>query len=109
MLDRWDACSGPPLPHYLMTLHSSQSLYSVRRYSSCILRHLRYSSPQGCKISSDERLEARSSRTKVSWSAPHLRSEEHTSELQSRQYLVCRLLLEKKHNPSVSPTAVNVH
>src|SRR5438445_4437845 len=32
------------------------------------------------------------------------RSEEHTSELQSRQYLVCRLLLEKKKNrpPSVS-------
>src|SRR3712207_7621308 len=28
--------------------------------------------------------------------APPLRSEEHTSELQSRQYLVCRLLLEKK-------------
>src|SRR3712207_9010252 len=26
----------------------------------------------------------------------HMRSEEHTSELQSRQYLVCRLLLEKK-------------
>src|SRR3712207_8268584 len=26
------------------------------------------------------------------------RSEEHTSELQSRQYLECRLLLEKKHN-----------
>src|SRR5258707_9222539 len=44
------------------------------------------------------------------------RSEEHTSELQSRQYLVCRLLLEKKNNkksksrenkygasPSISP------
>src|SRR3712207_7496910 len=28
--------------------------------------------------------------------APPTRSEEHTSELQSRQYLVCRLLLEKK-------------
>src|SRR5258707_11136778 len=27
---------------------------------------------------------------------PVMRSEEHTSELQSRQYLVCRLLLEKK-------------
>src|SRR3712207_8095718 len=27
----------------------------------------------------------------------HQRSEEHTSELQSRQYLVCRLLLEKKN------------
>src|SRR3712207_8895949 len=29
-------------------------------------------------------------------SCPVTRSEEHTSELQSRQYLVCRLLLEKK-------------
>src|SRR3712207_8033739 len=29
-------------------------------------------------------------------SRPSARSEEHTSELQSRQYLVCRLLLEKK-------------
>src|SRR3712207_6861250 len=29
------------------------------------------------------------------------RSEEHTSELQSRQYLVCRLLLEKKNNISL--------
>src|SRR5438445_3524941 len=28
---------------------------------------------------------------------PRSRSEEHTSELQSRQYLVCRLLLEKKN------------
>src|SRR3712207_8810415 len=30
-----------------------------------------------------------------------LRSEEHTSELQSRQYLVCRLLLEKKKNKHI--------
>src|SRR3712207_8417213 len=30
------------------------------------------------------------------------RSEEHTSELQSRQYLVCRLLLEKKKNKCTS-------
>src|SRR3712207_8323352 len=29
------------------------------------------------------------------------RSEEHTSELQSRQYLVCRLLLEKKKNLNI--------
>src|SRR5947209_16151062 len=32
----------------------------------------------------------------VTIGATHVRSEEHTSELQSRQYLVCRLLLEKK-------------
>src|SRR5947209_15678565 len=31
------------------------------------------------------------------------RSEEHTSELQSRQYLVCRLLLEKKKDKSSTP------
>src|SRR3712207_7709541 len=32
----------------------------------------------------------------------HGRSEEHTSELQSRQYLVCRLLLEKKKTLNIS-------
>src|SRR3712207_8703618 len=32
---------------------------------------------------------------------PQGRSEEHTSELQSRQYLVCRLLLEKKKKEEV--------
>src|SRR3712207_8503455 len=38
------------------------------------------------------------------------RSEEHTSELQSRQYLVCRLLLEKKKTiRSVIPCALNVY
>src|SRR3712207_7784082 len=31
------------------------------------------------------------------------RSEEHTSELQSRQYLVCRLLLEKKKKKILGP------
>src|SRR3712207_7457647 len=39
-----------------------------------------------------------------------VRSEEHTSELQSRQYLVCRLLLEKKKKTSMfyspSPTVL---
>src|SRR3712207_7280868 len=33
------------------------------------------------------------------------RSEEHTSELQSRQYLVCRLLLEKKKQTSLQRSA----
>src|SRR5687768_17891606 len=38
---------------------------------------------------------------------PHLdrRSEEHTSELQSRLHLVCRLLLEKKKKPNQNYTA----
>src|SRR5690349_22528668 len=43
------------------------------------------------------------------WSAISSRSEEHTSELQSRRELVCRLLLEKK-NPEVrKPPAPRYH
>src|SRR5947209_14891541 len=39
-------------------------------------------------------------------SAEVTRSEEHTSELQSRQYLVCRLLLEKKKKTKAETTEV---
>src|SRR5687767_15928066 len=46
---------------------------------------------------SGSRVSARSRRTPG-------RSEEHTSELQSLAYLVCRLLLEKKKNKSIQPT-----
>src|SRR3712207_7360078 len=45
-------------------------------------------SPEGVLVAEEQRLLKR------------LRSEEHTSELQSRQYLVCRLLLEKKKKTS---------
>src|SRR3712207_8899344 len=45
-------------------------------------------------------------RRSSSWSSTSrrrtVRSEEHTSELQSRQYLVCRLLLEKKTRSTAS-------
>src|SRR3712207_7690176 len=52
--------------------------------------------PRGAQRSANRKLpefEARIQRYRRS------RSEEHTSELQSRQYLVCRLLLEKKKTP----------
>src|SRR5262245_62815636 len=38
-----------------------------------------------------------------------LRSEEHTSELQSLRHLVCRLLLEKKNNNNHVPHSDNPH
>src|SRR3712207_8061031 len=38
-----------------------------------------------------------------------LRSEEHTSELQSRQYLVCRLLLEKKKQKTYENTTTHLY
>src|SRR3712207_8297095 len=40
--------------------------------------------------------------------ATALRSEEHTSELQSRQYLVCRLLLEKKKKLPTYPRSLTI-
>src|SRR5229473_7926240 len=38
---------------------------------------------------------------------PHRRSEEHTSELQSLAYLVCRLLLEKKNRNIIATRKLN--
>src|SRR3712207_7211576 len=48
--------------------------------------------------------------TRNEWRVTRKRSEEHTSELQSRQYLVCRLLLEKKkkQQPKIIRTALTL-
>src|SRR3712207_7824809 len=48
-------------------------------------------------------------RAHVPTSQPLERSEEHTSELQSRQYLVCRLLLEKKNKEQRQPESTFNH
>src|SRR5438874_3842492 len=56
----------------------------------------------------EQREEARA-RQSARRDAPHqLRSEEHTSELQSRRDLVCRLLLEKKKTPQSGTCAGSV-
>src|SRR3712207_6967466 len=47
----------------------------------------------------DARRALRTEHLRADVALDQLRSEEHTSELQSRQYLVCRLLLEKKNHP----------
>src|SRR2546429_5201669 len=55
------------------------------------------SRPKTSVSESSERSKLESSRSiQVSTNARGMRSEEHTSELQSRLHLVCRLLLEKK-------------
>src|SRR3989449_7569049 len=58
------------------------------------LRLIFFHRPYRCSISRLQLCSVRSSAT---------RSEEHTSELQSRLHLVCRLLLEKKKNEQLSP------
>src|SRR3712207_8002701 len=49
-------------------------------------------------LTSSERLRRERGRLASHLADTFTRSEEHTSELQSRQYLVCRLLLEKKNS-----------
>src|SRR3712207_8740536 len=52
--------------------------------------------PDACLVSRHSALSRAAERQAEATVAKVARSEEHTSELQSRQYLVCRLLLEKK-------------
>src|SRR3712207_9010952 len=87
---------------YTLSLHDALPILSSPTASSW-----RTSCSRGLRLSiscrspasrSRRRPSKRSSSTTSSNGMSVSRSEEHTSELQSRQYLVCRLLLEKKKN-----------
>src|SRR3712207_9459013 len=84
---------------YTLSLHDALPISSseIRMFASRLRRSMRMRSPV--------RTSARPPPAAASGDALRMdgepevpRSEEHTSELQSRQYLVCRLLLEKKKN-----------
>src|SRR5438445_9385069 len=68
--------------------------------SPCSLR----SSPESCSRTPALAPSVACTSTRMMAVPAAARSEEHTSELQSRQYLVCRLLLEKKKNESLKLT-----
>src|SRR3712207_8985502 len=73
---------------YTLSLHDALPIFSSSRRISA-----------RCSISSMGEPKPLGLGAGLAWPAPFIcaeRSEEHTSELQSRQYLVCRLLLEKK-------------
>src|SRR3712207_8276759 len=86
---------------YTLSLHDA--LPDLTRTST------RWSSraPSRCAGRPSRRASTRSSARPASTGARRGRSEEHTSELQSRQYLVCRLLLENKKQAN-RPNAVFV-
>src|SRR3712207_9475133 len=80
---------------YTLSLHDALPISSTTRPSrpAGTARSMKAS---GSRSTSSRARRAR--RLRTSRRSDHLiRSEEHTSELQSRQYLVCRLLLEKKN------------
>src|SRR5258707_9586324 len=71
---------------YTLSLHDALPIYN------------RWPAASASRGISANRSTGRLSRSMFSVGRSTQRSEEHTSELQSRQYLVCRLLLEKKKN-----------
>src|SRR5690349_24002755 len=84
---------------YTLSLHDALPICSGRRTSTAFIR-VRTSSGSSlepwpaCRARAPRGSRYRRNRTPR---APRPRSEEHTSELQSRRDLVCRLLLEKKN------------
>src|SRR5205823_8160242 len=91
---------------YTLSLHDALPI-SSRNTSACSSKRILPPSDRCCRISvalRTTRVSAAISGVREGWPAPPssrsnavtVRSEEHTSELQSLAYLVCRLLLEKK-------------
>src|SRR3712207_7786770 len=80
------------------TLFRSEGSYSRRTsYPKTLYRHLSVVARPYQEAAPDGEEAARQAGTSSREASGYQRrSEEHTSELQSRQYLVCRLLLEKK-------------
>src|SRR3712207_6893320 len=90
---------------YTLSLHDALPICCSGSHSWPVYR-LR-STPLGCRSTHGYSSVAglyRGVRTWVRRTRSATRSEEHTSELQSRQYLVCRLLLEKKKVGSTRST-----
>src|SRR3712207_8806382 len=77
---------------YTLSLHDALPIYG---------KIVRWAAPDGTRWARESLL-LRGLKTEIDeqvrLASDGSRSEEHTSELQSRQYLVCRLLLEKKQN-----------
>src|SRR3712207_8589323 len=88
---------------YTLSLHDALPISAVRRHGAGGLRDRPARDPGRVHAGRRTRLCRRARRRSELRRPASGRSEEHTSELQSRQYLVCRLLLEKKkinHQPT---------
>src|SRR5688572_32653640 len=87
---------APPTQIYTLSLHDALPI-SIHRMRGVWMEARRSKNPGSCERmrSAHRRL---FSRTSLRSAMGSLRSEEHTSELQSQSNLVCRLLLEKNNN-----------
>src|SRR3712207_8547246 len=81
---------------YTTLFRSCEPSMVTRRPSTFVPPRCRTAASSGPVRSTTSRSQGRNSVSPLMYIRNGCRSEEHTSELQSRQYLVCRLLLEKK-------------
>src|SRR5690606_39450980 len=90
--------SSPP-EIYTLSLHDALPISPGFRGAKCFVPVVRFAAA-GAKFSTSRpatrRIRSTTMKTCAACSPMRCRSEEHTSELQSRENLVCRLLLEKK-------------
>src|SRR3712207_8236383 len=92
------------------TLFPYTTLFRSIRTSPCAIPMLR--TPEAAKGLSRQASNTNTARaTPLAWilRTRLSRSEEHTSELQSRQYLVCRLLLEKKKKKTLHSVTTHTY
>src|SRR3712207_9071297 len=78
---------------YTLSLHDALPIYTGGSAVGTVARSV----PAADRVATLGLGATRTGRRGFAVAATARRSEEHTSELQSRQYLVCRLLLVKKH------------
>src|SRR3712207_8760016 len=88
---------------YTLSLHDALPISSRSTWCSSPAPRAQPNDARRLGRSRRERHTSLSGRTRSYRRVWSSRSEEHTSELQSRQYLVCRLLLEKKTVPTNRP------
>src|SRR5690606_41758236 len=99
------SCGVPPHPHSVPTRRSSDLPSACRAASLTAADRLNgpsswcpsYTGQSGCSATQRSRTHDHTRSRRPPSQRRGTRSEEHTSELQSRENLVCRLLLEKKN------------
>src|SRR3712207_7529063 len=84
---------------YTLSLHDALPIYAVAVVESDVVAQLDFERAGAvCQPPDLDQVRHQPERGVLVQRLVEHRSEEHTSELQSRQYLVCRLLLEKKND-----------
>src|SRR2546427_6890048 len=109
MTKRWPSCTAATRRS---RSKSSTVFWRTATRPNCRLCCARWRGRSVLTLDLPQPMNSRIADTRISARRCHqlpIRSEEHTSELQSQSNLVCRLLLEKKKKKTVKSIQINVH